>query len=61
MGTQAVTKLNNTINGQIILDRASGIIRRKTGTVDYNGTTQVMGNTVPIKGTTSILHVVTVQ
>lgn len=61
MGTQAVTKLNNTISGQIILDPATGIIRRKTGTVDYNGTTQLMGNTVPIKGTTSIVHVVTVQ
>jgi hypothetical protein len=59
MGTQAITKLNNTITGQIILDRASGIIRKKTGAIDYNGTTQIMGNTVPIKGSTSIVQTVT--
>lgn len=61
MGAQATTKLNNIITGKTIVDRTTGIIREKTSDIDSNGTTQMMGNTLPINVRTHIVQVVQIN
>lgn len=55
MGNESITTMNNKTAGKIILDKLSGIIREKTSTIESNGSTVVMGNTVPVTSKTTIL------
>jgi Family of unknown function (DUF6263) len=55
MGMETVTTMNDRISGQIILDRATGIIREKTSTTESGGTTEVMGGNMPITSKTTIM------
>lgn len=54
MGTEALNKQNLLSTGQIILDRASGLVKEKTINTDSNGTTEVMGASLPGTGKTTI-------
>ncbi len=47
-GMEITTTLNNKTTGQIVLDKNSGLIRRKTLTTESNGTTSGMGGETPI-------------
>jgi len=55
MGREAVTTLNSTSTGKIILDGVNGLIREKRVTVESNGTTEAMGGTVPVSSKTTIV------
>jgi hypothetical protein len=54
MGRQVVTNLTNAAAGKIILDKATGIIQKKTSTINSNGTADAFGGTVPIAGKTTV-------
>ena len=55
MGREAITMLNSTSTGKIILDSVSWLIREKSITIESNGNTEVMGGTVPVTSKTTIL------
>lgn len=57
MGNESTTTMNHKTTGKIILDKATGIVKEKTATTDSNGSTEVMGNTLPVtsKTTTTII------
>ncbi len=55
MGREAITTLNSTNTGKIILDGVSGLIREKNITIESNGSTEAMGGTVPVTSKTTIL------
>lgn len=58
MGREAVTTMNNTETGKIILDRTTGIIKEKTITTESNGTMEAMGGIMPVTSrSTIIIHV----
>lgn len=58
MGREAITTMNGTSNGKIILDRITGIVKEKTINTESNGYTEAMGGTVPITAKTTItIHV----
>ena len=59
MGREAVTTLNSTNSGKIILDGVTRLIREKNVTIESNGTTEAMGGTVPITSKTTIVIKVT--
>jgi len=59
MGREAVTTLNSTNSGKIIIDGVSRVIREKNVTIESNGTTEAMGGTVPITSKTTIIIKVT--
>ena len=59
MGREAVTTLNSTSTGKIILEGINGLIREKTVTVESSGTTEAMGGTVPVSSKTTIIIKVT--
>jgi hypothetical protein len=54
MGMQTTTSMNNKTTGQILLDKTSGIILKKTSTTNSTGTTEVMGGTMPVSSTVTI-------
>jgi hypothetical protein len=54
MGRQVTTNLTNAAVGKIILDRTTGIIRKKTSTISSNGTAQMLDSTLPIAGKTTV-------
>jgi len=55
MGMQTSTKMNNTYTGNIIIDKATGIIREKTMNVTSSGSTEAMGGTMPVNSKTTIV------
>lgn len=58
MGREAVTTMNGTSNGKIILDKATGIVKEKTINTESNGNTEAMGGTMPVTAKTTItIHV----
>ena len=58
MGMETSTTMNNKTIGNIILDRKTGIMRQKTSTTDSNGSTEIMGTTLPVTSkTTSVINV----
>lgn len=59
MGMQTVTTMKSNMTGQIIADKASGLIREKNSTVESNGATEAMGNSLPMTARTTINMVVT--
>lgn len=54
MGRDAVTTMNNTETGKIILDRATGIIKEKTTNTESNGTMEAMGGSMPVNSKSSL-------
>jgi hypothetical protein len=54
MGMETTTTMNDKTTGQIILDKATGIIRQKTITTESTGTTEAMGGNLPVSSKTTI-------
>jgi hypothetical protein len=54
MGTETTTTMNNKSTGKIILDKTTGIIREKTIYIESNGSTEVMGGSLPVTSKTTI-------
>jgi hypothetical protein len=54
MGRQVATNITSAAVGKIILDRATGIIQKKTATINSNGTAEALGSTLPISGKITI-------
>ena len=48
MGMETTSNLNNKTTGTIILDRITGIMKQKNSVTDSNGTTEVMGGSLPV-------------
>lgn len=59
MGMETSTTMKSNTTGKITLDKATGIIREKTSTIEANGATEVMGNSMPINSKTTISVIVT--
>jgi hypothetical protein len=59
MGREAVTTLNSTNNGKIVLDGSTRLVREKNIIIESNGTTEAMGGTVPVTSKTTIIIKVT--
>ncbi len=59
MGREAVTTLNSTNSGKIVLDGLTMLVREKNITIESNGTTEAMGGTVPVTSKTTIVIKVT--
>jgi len=55
MGNETTTTMNNKSTGKIIVDKSTGIIREKTSTIESNGATEIMGNSVPVTSKTTIV------
>ena len=55
MGREAVTTLNSTSTGKIIIDGVNGLVREKNITIESSGTTEAMGGSVPVTSKTIIL------
>lgn len=47
-GMEIVMDMTNKTSGDIVLDISSGIIKTRTGKIDATGTTEVMGQKIPI-------------
>jgi hypothetical protein len=54
MGTQASIKSDDKVTGQVIIDRATGLLKQKTATMDTNATMEAQGMTIPSTGKTTI-------
>lgn len=54
MGMETNTTMKSNAAGKIILDKATGIIREKTNTIEATGATEAMGNSMPINSKTII-------
>ncbi|MET0465860.1 MAG: DUF6263 family protein [Chitinophagaceae bacterium] len=54
MGMETSTTMKNNVTGQIIADKASGIIKEKTSNIESNGATEVMGNSMPVNAKTTV-------
>lgn len=62
MGMPTTTTMSSKMTGQIIIDKATGIIRRKTTTTESTGTTEMMGGSLPLTSkTTTIITVAAVK
>lgn len=62
MGMESITTLNNKTTGTIIVDKASSIVKQKNLITETNGTTQVMGNSLPVSSkTTTVVNVKPIQ
>lgn len=62
MGMETTTTLNNKTTGTIIVDKVSTIVRQKNLTTITNGSTEVMGNSLPVTSkTTTTINVKSVQ
>ena len=54
MGMETTTNFNNKTTGKIIVDKATNIIREKNSVTDSKGTTEAMGNSIPVTSKTTI-------
>jgi hypothetical protein len=54
MGTQASIKSDDKVTGQVIIDRATGLLKQKTATMNTNATMEAQGMTIPSTGKTTI-------
>ncbi|SRR5258706_10482755 len=55
MGMQTTTTMNNAYSGTITLDKVTGIVREKNISTTSNGSTEVMGGTMPVTSKTSLV------
>lgn len=51
---EATIKTTDKTTGTITLDRATGLLKQKTGVMQEEGTMEAQGQTIPMKGTTNI-------
>lgn len=54
MGTEATVKSNAKSTGTITLDRASGLLKQRTATVEEEGSMEAQGQSMGMKGKTTI-------
>ncbi|MFN4315567.1 MAG: DUF6263 family protein [Chitinophagaceae bacterium] len=54
-GMQSVVNLKTSTNGRILVHPATGIVFRRTTTVESTGTTEIMGSSTPVSGKTTIV------
>jgi hypothetical protein len=54
MGTQASMKSDDKVTGQVIIDRATGLLKQKTATMNTNATMEAQGMSIPSTGKTTI-------
>jgi uncharacterized protein (UPF0303 family) len=55
MGMETTTTMNDKATGQIILDKATGIIRQKKVTIESTGNTEAMGGSMPVTSKTTVV------
>jgi hypothetical protein len=55
-GTSFVINLKTVTQGEMIVDRGTGIIREKTSTIESTGSSELMGSSTPVTGKTT-MHV----
>lgn len=51
---EATIKTTDKTTGTITLDKATGLLKQKTGVMQEEGTMEAQGQTIPMKGTTNI-------
>jgi len=51
----ALTKMNSSYTGKMIIDKTTGILKEKTITTTSNGTTEAMGGTMPVTSKTTVV------
>ena len=61
MGRETTTTLNNTGTGNIVIDRATGIIKQKKIVTESGGTMEAMGGSTPVTSKTTLTIFVTPQ
>lgn len=54
MGTDASIKSDDKVTGQITLDKATGLLKQKTATIDSTATMEAQGMSIPSTGKTTI-------
>lgn len=58
MGMETSTTMNNKTTGIISVNKATGIVKQKTFTTASTGSTQIMGNSIPVSSnTTTVIKV----
>jgi hypothetical protein len=55
-GTSFVINLKTVTQGEMIVDRGTGIIKEKTSTIESTGSSELMGSSTPVTGKTT-MHV----
>ncbi|MBD0284238.1 MAG: DUF6263 family protein [Bacteroidota bacterium] len=58
MGMEVTVNKTDNATGKIVLDRKTGLLKTRTETVETTGTTEVMGQSMPLKGKTTKTTVV---
>lgn len=58
MGMETLTKMNHHFTGTIILDKETLIMREKTTETESNGSTEMMGGTLPVTTKSKVIMVV---
>lgn len=51
---EATIKTTDKTTGTVTLDKATGLLKQKTGVMQEEGTMEAQGQTIPMKGTTNI-------
>jgi hypothetical protein len=54
MGTDASIRSDDKVTGQITLDKATGLLKQKTATIDSTATMEAQGMSIPSTGKTTI-------
>jgi hypothetical protein len=54
MGTDASMKSDDKVTGQITIDKATGLLKQKTATIDSKATMEAQGMSIPSTGKTTI-------
>ena len=58
MGRETITTMNSVSSGNIIIDKATGIVKEKIIITESHGNTEAMGGTMPVTAKTTItIHV----
>jgi hypothetical protein len=55
MGREAITTMTSTGDGQIVVDRLTGVIRQKTLHTEAHGNTEALGGSLPVTARTTIV------
>lgn len=59
MGMESQSKIRNTISGNALVDKQTGQLRMKKYTIKSDGTTEIMGNSMPVNSDSEISIIVT--
>ena len=54
MGNETTTTLNNKFSGKILIDKVTGLLKEKNTVIESSGTTEAMGNSLPVTSKTTI-------